>query len=127
MCCLVQLYRWSKGEISGKEAAINCGEHAVAAIASTGGIVAGGAIVLAAGCTIPGVGVGIGLLLAVAFGIAARYGYRYLTQPQLEEEKEEESRKNAINAAAQALGITVEQGPKHDDFHIAKLKFRRKL
>lgn len=127
MVCLLfggfELYRWSKGEISGKEAGLNCGEHLVGGAASVGGIAVGGTLVAATGCATAGVGVAVGFVLAVVFGLASRYGYRWYTQSELEGEKEEESRLNAVKAAAFSLGINIET----DDFHIAKLKFRAKL
>ena len=104
----MQLYRWSSGELSSKEAALNCDEHFVGGVASVGGLVAGGGIVAASGCVVPGVGIVLGFVLAVIFGLSARYGYRYATQDLLDDEKQNESRMRAIESAAQALGIDLE-------------------
>ena len=68
----MQLYRWSKGEISSKETALNCGEHFVGGVASVAGIAAGGGIMVLSGCALPGVRIVLGFVLAVLFGLAAR-------------------------------------------------------
>merc|ERR1719502_2472919 len=128
---LFEAYRWGKGEITGKEAWVNVGEHTLTGAAAFGGICAGGGIAAATSCAVP---VLWPLGCAILFSFLVKYGYGWCVEKSgiLEEDKLEQSRAIAVKAAAKMLRINVPNDPKHpthgdDSFYVAKIKFREMI
>merc|ERR1719473_2632234 len=88
----VDLYRWGKGDICGKECGLNIAGNALSGGAAFGGVVLGGAAGAAIGTA--GWGIPIAIVLAALFAMGVSCGWRAGVDASgvLDEEKEEESR-----------------------------------
>jgi len=121
----VDVYRWSKGEISANELACNIGEHVSGCSAALGGAMAGAY----AGAVAGPVGAVLGALLGGFLAdLIARKAYRagvndLCTAFGKDEESEDAARMRAQNDAAITLGVDLQR----DGFALAKSKFRRMI
>lgn len=131
----VDVYRWSKGDITGKQLAYNVGEHVAgcgaaiggAVVGASGGAALGASIGLAGGPLAPVTTVLGALLGSFLADVIARKifqaGINSLGGALNEEETEEQARKRAVDEAATTLGIDLQR----DGFALAKRKFRKKI
>lgn len=122
----VDLYRWSKREITSSELACNIGEHAVGCSAALGGAVGGAALGAAIGGPLAPVTSILGALIGGFLAdFLARKGYQCAVKAASGkvEETEEEARHRALEEAAVTLGIHLQC----DGFALAKAKFRKRI
>jgi len=121
----IDVYRWSKGDITWDQLACNIGEHTVGCSAALGGSIGGAALGSMVGGPLAPVTMILGALLGGFFGdFTARRTYRgAITACTKGEETEDEARLRAINDAAVTLGVDLQR----DGFALAKRKFRRMI
>lgn len=128
----VDVYRWSKGEISASELACNIGEHVTGCTAALGGSILGAANGAVLGTAVGGPLAPVTMVLGALLGgfladFLARQAYRScvnkLSDTLKDEETEDEARQRAINEAATTLGVNLQR----DGFALAKSKFRRRI
>jgi len=128
----VDVYRWSKGEISASELACNIGEHVTGCTAALGGSILGAANGAVLGTAVGGPLAPVTMVLGALLGgfladFLARQAYRScvnkLSDTLKDQETEDEARQRAINEAATTLGVNLQR----DGFALAKSKFRRRI
>jgi len=132
--CICEAYRWGKGDITGKDAALNCGEHIVGTAAGWGascyaissvGFLAGGWTVL--GLSVPILGIGIGA--ALLGNMAARKLYsiwrRWCFQgSDMEREAAEHEARRCAEQVIKDSARYLEIDLKSDSYAEAKKKYR---
>lgn len=139
----MEIYRWSRGDITTEELRKNIGEHTVGAAAGLvggwGGMVAGGAAGAGVGSMIPLVGTAIGaavgatvgsILMGLAGDYAGRSAYRKIVPrhekcEQVREERFEErlTPEKIAENAANRLGVNLA----YHSFSEARTRFRTQL
>lgn len=120
----VDVYRWSKGEISANNLACNIGEHIAGCGAAVPGAIGGASL----GATLGGPAAPVTAILGALIGgfladVITRKIYRESIKSISGKvtETEEQARQRAISEAAATLGIDLQR----DGFALAKSKFRR--
>lgn len=124
----VDLYRWSKGDISAAQLACNIGEHVAGCGAALGGAIGGAAVGAAVGGPLAPITSILGALVGGFLAdFIARKGYQCAVNAASGalkvEETEDEARQRALRDAAVYLGIDLQR----DGFALAKSKFRRMI
>ena len=120
----LELYRYSKGELTGVETAKNIGEHFIGGIGGFAGAAGGGAAGAAIGSVVPVIGTVIGGIVGGVIGGLIggilgdgffRWVYRKIVPGKREEYNEREikeqqqlSAKDVVNRAAGKFGINVD-------------------
>jgi len=121
----IDIYRWSKGELTAKQLGLNIGEHVVGCGCGFAGSVGGAALGAACGPAAPVTVVLFSLIGGALADFVARtvYGRAVITCSGKRLQTEDEARQQAITDAAAHLGIDL----RRDGFVRAKEKFRSKI